>query len=131
MQMRNRLSDSSKSLIAHIQKHGPQGLNGLRPVLGVYESELHKRLRNLCVAGWLEKLPGAEQTWAIHSDAKPLIGTELAPKKGKKKVAPPKGDIPLPRQINVMQGTYNPPPFTPARAGCEQFLSIASLGLRC
>ncbi len=130
MSMRNRLSDSSKSLIAHIHKHGPQGLSGLRPILGIYESELHKRLRNLCVAGWLEKLPGTEKTWAIHSDAMPLIGTELAPQKGNKKVPPPKGEIPLPRQINVMQGTYEPPPFTPARPGCEQFLSIASLGLR-
>ena len=131
MQMNARLSESSKLLLTHIQKNGPQGLRGLLPILGVYESELKKRLRNLCIAGWLEKQHGTELIWNIPSDALPLLEAEQIPKKSKKKAQPPMGDMPLPRQVNVMQGTYAPAPFTPARAGCEQFLSIASLGQRC
>ena len=130
MHKTSRMSEHSKQVIAQIRKDGPQTLAQLRPLIGSYDSEICKRLRNLCTAGWLEKIEGAEPRWAIRSAAASLFEIGKAPTKAKK-VQPPMGDFPKPRQIDVMNTTYKPEPFTPPRAGSQAYQSIASHGQRC
>ena len=129
----SRISESSKQVIAQIRKLGPQTVAQLRPLIGGYDSDIRKRLRNLCTAGWLERIEGAEPSWGIRSSAMSLFETGKAPRKAQKvtRVEPEKGDFPLPRQIDVMNSTYEPEPFTPPRAGSTASQSIASRGLRC
>lgn len=52
MHKTSRMSEHSKQVIAQIHKDGPQTLAQLRPLVGGYDSEICKRLRNLCTAGW-------------------------------------------------------------------------------
>ena len=129
---KNRLSEDSKRLLAHIKANGPQTLAQLRPLTGENESNLNKRLRNLRTGGWLEVVEGAPVlSWNICSAAAPLFELGLAPKKPAKGEPKPMGEIPLPRQINVMAGHYVPAPFTPARQGSQNFSTIASRGVHC
>lgn len=128
---KSHIGEESKRLIAHIRKHGPQGLAALRPITGQADSELRKRLRNLCTSGWLVMEDGIECTWTIAVAAAPLFDLGLAPKKPSHDKPRPMGQMPLPRQINVMQGEYVPTPFTPARQGAMDFGAIASRGVRC
>ena len=130
MQKTSRMSESSKQVIAQIRKFGPQTLAQLRPLIGGYDSDIRKRLRNLCTAGWLEKIEGSEPSWGIRSAAAGLFETGKAPRKGQKSL-PPRGEFPKPRQIDVMNTTYKPEPFTPPRAGSQAYQSIASRGQRC
>ena len=129
---KNRLSEDSKHLLDHIKTHGPQTLGQLRPLTGEQEGNLIKRLRNLRIGGWLEIVDGAsEQRWNICSVAAPLFEKDRTagrPKKGQPK---PMGEMPLPRQVDVMNTTYKPEPFRPPRAGSMTSQSIASRGLRC
>lgn len=130
MQKTSRMSESSKQVIAQIRKFGPQTLAQLRPLVGGYDADIRKRLRNLCTAGWLEKMSGTEDSWGIRNAALPLIETGKAPRKGKKP-PPPMGEFPQPRQVDVMGTTYVPTPFTPPREGSLSYQSIASRGQRC
>ena len=128
---KNRLSVESKRLLEHMLANGPQNLFQLRPLTGELESDLIKRLRNLRTGGWLEVVEGtAALSWNICSDAAPLFELGLAPKRSK---CEPQsmGEMPLPRQINVMAGEYKPAPFTPARVGSLDFSAIASRGVHC
>ena len=126
----SRLSESSKQVIAQIRKLGPQTLAQLRPLIGDPDGEIRKRLCNLCTSGWLEKIEGAEPSWGIRSTAAGLFETGKAPRKAEK-TQPPMGEFPKPRQIDVMNTTYKPEPFTPPRAGSQAYQSIASRGQRC
>ena len=128
---KNRLSEYSKRLLEHIKTHGPQNLAQLRPVTGELESDLVKRLRNLRTGGWLEIVEGApELRWNICKGAAPLFEQGLVAK-GRKGEPKPMGDMPAPRQINVMEGRYEPTPFAPPRKGSLDFSAIASRGVRC
>lgn len=130
----SRLSESSRQVIALMRQQGPQTLAQLRPLIGVSDGEINKRLRNLCISGWLEKIDGPEPRWGICSAAAPLFETGKAPPKPSRKEPKPQpalGEFPLPRQVDVMRSTYKPAPFTPPRAGSQAYQSIASHGLRC
>ena len=128
---KNRLSEESKRLLAHILANGPQNLFQLRPLTGELESDLVKRLRNLRTGGWLELVDDRPQLcWGICKDAIPLFKQGLEPQRSKG-VPKPMGEMPAPRQINVMAGQYEPTPFTPPRKGSLDFSAIASRGLRC
>ncbi|MFS4550035.1 hypothetical protein [Comamonas resistens] len=128
---KNRLSEDSKRLLAHIKVNGPQTLQQLRPLTGENESNLIKRLRNLRTGGWLVVVDGAPVlSWNICAAAAPLFDQGLAAKRSKTE-SKPMGEMPLPRQIRVMDGHYVPTPFTPARSGSLDFSSIASRGVRC
>ena len=134
MRKTSRLSESSRQVIALMRQQGPLTLAQLRPLIGIADGEITKRLRNLCVSGWLEKIEGPELRWGICSAAAPLFDTGKAPRKPQRKEQKPKpelGEFPLPRQIDVMNSTYEPEPFTPPRAGSTASQSIASRGLRC
>ena len=129
---KNRLSEDSKRLLAHIKANGPQNLAQLRPLTGEVESDLVKRLRNLRTGGWLEVEEGApELSWNICSVAAPLFDLGLAPRRNGKDAPKPMGEMPERRQINVMEGEYKPIPFTPSRQGLMDFSAIASRGVRC
>ena len=129
---KNRLSEDSKRLLDHIKAHGPQNLAQLRPVTGELESDLVKRLRNLRTGGWLEIVEGApELRWNICSVAAPLFDLGLTPGRTGKGTPKLMGDMPARRQINVMEGKYEPKPFTPPRQGSLDFSAIASRGVRC
>ena len=129
---KNRLSEDSKRLLAHIKAHGPQNLAQLRPLTGEVESDLVKRLRNLRTGGWLEVEEGApELRWNICSVAAPLFDLGLAPRRNGKDAPKPMGEMPERRQINVMEGKYEPTPFAPPRKGSLDFSSIASRGVSC
>lgn len=129
---KNRLSEDSKRLLAHIKAHGPQNLAQLRPLTGEVESDLVKRLRNLRTGGWLEVEEGApELRWDICKAAVPLFEQGLAVQRSGKGLPKPMGEMPLPRQVNVMASQYKPAPFTPPRMGSLDFSSIASRGVSC
>lgn len=129
---KNRLSVESKRLLEHMLANGPQNLFQLRPLTGELESDLIKRLRNLRTGGWLEIEEGApELRWNICKAAVPLFEQGLAVQRSGKGLPKPMGEMPLPRQINVMSGQYKPAPFTPPRMGSLDFSSIASRGVSC
>lgn len=128
---KNRLSEDSKRLLAHILANGPQNLVQLRPLTGELESDLVKRLRNLRTGGWLEIVEGApELRWNICQGAIPLFEQGLVAK-GRKGEPKPMGEVAERRQINVMEGEYKTTPFTPPRKGSLDFSAIASRGVRC
>ena len=132
MLKKNRLSEDSKRLLAHIKDSGPQTLAQLRPLTGELESDLIKRLRNLRTGGWMEIAEDApELRWDICKAAIPLFELGLAAKRPGKGEPKPMGEIPLPRQINVMAGEYKPAAFTPPRQGSMDFHTIASRGVQC
>jgi len=129
---KNRLSEDSKRLLAHILKHGPQNLFQLRPVTGELEGDLVKRLRNLRTGGWLQLVDdGPQLCWGICKDAIPLFEQGLVAKRSRKGEPKPMGEMPKQRQINVMEGEYKTTPFTPPRKGSLDFRDIASRGVRC
>ena len=129
---KNRLSEDSKRLLDHIKAHGPQTLVQMRPLTGEQGGNLIKRLRNLRIGGWLEIVEGtSEQRWDICKAAVPLFEKGLTRKRSDKGAPKPMGEMPLPRQVDVMNTTYKPEPFTPPRAGSMTSQSIASRGLRC
>ena len=129
---KNRLSVESKRLLEHILANGPQNLFQLRPLTGEQEGDLVKRLRNLRTGGWLEIVDDKPQLcWNICQAAIPLFKQGLVAKKASKGEPKPMGDMPLPRQINVMAGQYEPAPFTPPRQGSMDFRAIASRGVHC
>ena len=132
MLKKNRLSEDSKRLLAHIKESGPQTLAQLRPLTGELESDLIKRLRNLRTGGWMEIAEDApELRWDICKAAIPLFELGLAAKRPGKGEPKPMGEMPLPRQINVMAGQYKPAAFTPPRQGSMDFRTIASRGVQC
>lgn len=132
MLKRNRLSEDSKRMLAHILAHGPQTLSQLRPLTGEQEGNLIKRLRNLRIGGWLEIVEGEQgQRWDICSAAASLFEKDRTPGRPKKDSPKPMGEMPLPRQINVMVGRYEPTPFTPHRQGSMDYRTIASRGVQC
>lgn len=129
---KNRLSVESKRLLEHLLANGPQNLFQLGSVASEPESDLVKRLRNLRTGGWLELVDDQPQLcWNIRKDAIPLFKQGLSARK--RDAGEPKlmGLMPLPRQINVMAGRYEPAPFTPPRKGSLDFSAIASHGVRC
>ena len=129
---KNRLSVESKRLLEHMLANGPQNLFQLRPLTGEVESDLIKRLRNLRTGGWLEVVDDRPQLcWNICKAAIPLFQQGLAAKRASKSEPKPMGEMPLPRQVNVMAGQYKPAPFTPPRMGSLDFSSIASRGVSC
>ena len=69
MRKTSRLSESSRQVIALMRQQGPLTLAQLRPLIGIADGEITKRLRNLCVSGWLEKIEGPELRWGICSAA--------------------------------------------------------------
>ena len=132
MLKRNRLSVESKRLLERMVANGPQNLSQLRPLTGELESDLIKRLRNLRTGGWLEVVDdGPQLRWNICKAAIPLFEQGLVAKHASKGEPKPMGEMPLPRQINVMAGQYKPAPFTPPRMGSLDFSSIASRGVSC
>ena len=129
---KNRLSVESKRLLEHMLANGPQNLFQLRPLTGEVESDLIKRLRNLRTGGWLEVVDDRPQLcWNICKAAIPLFQQGLVAKRPSKSEPKPMGEMPLPRQVNVMAGQYKPAPFTPPRMGSLDFSSIASRGVSC
>lgn len=129
---KNRLSVESKRLLEHILANGPQNLFQLGSVTGELESDLVKRLRNLRTGGWLELVDDQPQLcWNIRKDAIALFKQGLSARRPDKGEPKPMGLMPLPRQVNVMAGLYQPAPFTPPRMGSMDFSAIASRGVRC
>ena len=129
---KNRLSAESKRLLEHILANGPQNLFQLGSVTGELERGLVKRLRNLRTGGWLELVDDQPQLcWNIRKDAIPLFKQGLTARKRSTGEPKPMGQMPLPRQINVMAGRYEPAPFTSPRKGSLDFRGIASHGVRC
>ena len=129
---KNRLSVESKRLLEHILANGPQNLFQLRPLTGELESDLVKRLRNLRTGGWLELVEDRPQLcWDICKAAIPFFEKGLVALHASKGQPKPMGEMPKPRQINVMAGRYESAPFTPPRQGSMDFRAIASRGVRC
>ena len=129
---KNRLSVESKRLLEHILANGPQNLFQLRPLTGELEGDLVKRLRNLRTGGWLEIVDDKPQLcWDICKAAIPFFQKGQVAKHASKGQPKPMGEMPLPRQINVMEGRYESAPFTPPRQGSMDFRAIASRGVRC
>ena len=128
MSRKPTLCKQSAAVVAHLKQHGAATLDELLPHFADEgRSKLRKRLSNLVDGNWLDIAWDARgaMLWLVAPRARTALPTlpQAAPR------APP-GEVP-PRRINVMQGTYVPPPMTPARPGALDFQRYASRGFRC
>ena len=128
MSRKPTLCKQSAAVVAHLKQHGAATLDELLPHFADEgRSKLRKRLSNLYDGNWLDIAWDARgaMLWLVAPRARTALPTlpQAAPS------APPV--LVPPRRINVMQGTYVPPPMTPARPGALDFQRYASRGFRC
>lgn len=128
MSRKPTLCKQSAAVVAHLKQHGAATLDELLPHFADDgRSKLRKRLSNLVDGNWLDIAWDARgaMLWLVAPRARTALPTlpQAAPS------APPV--LVPPRRINVMQGTYVPPPMTPARPGALDFQRYASRGFRC
>jgi hypothetical protein len=128
MSRKPTLCKQSAAVVAHLKQHGAATLDELLPHFADEgRSKLRKRLSNLVDGNWLDIAWDASgaMLWLVAPRARTALPTlpQAAPS------APPV--LVPPRRINVMQGTYVPPPMTPARPGALDFQRYASRGFRC
>ena len=127
MTRKSTLSPESAAIVSHLKQHGAATLDTL---LGHFPAEgrskLHKRLSNLYDGNWLDIAWAAdgEMLWLVAPRARaaqPALPT----------CASHAPTLVPPRQINVMAGTYTPPPMAAARPGALDFQRVGSHGHRC
>lgn len=128
MSRKPTLCKQSAAVVAHLKQHGAATLDELLPHFADEgRSKLRKRLSNLVDGNWLDIAWDARgaMLWLVAPRARTALPAlpQAAPS------APPV--LVPPRRINVMQGTYVPPPMTPARPGALDFQRYASRGFRC
>ena len=128
MSRKPTLCKQSAAVVAHLKQHGAATLDELLPHFADEgRSKLRKRLSNLVDGNWLDIAWDARgaMLWLVAPRARTALPTlpQAAPS------VPPV--LVPPRRINVMQGTYVPPPMTPARPGALDFQRYASRGFRC
>lgn len=128
MSRKPTLCKQSAAVVAHLKQHGAATLDELLPHFADEgRSKLRKRLSNLVDGNWLDIAWDASgaMLWLVAPRARTALPAlpQAAPS------APPV--LVPPRRINVMQGTYVPPPMTPARPGALDFQRYASRGFRC
>ena len=128
MSRKPTLCKQSAAVVAHLKQHGAATLDELLPHFADEgRSKLRKRLSNLVDGNWLDIAWDARgaMLWLVAPRARTALPTlpQATPS------APPV--LVPPRRINVMQGTYVPPPMTPARPGALDFQRYASRGFRC
>ena len=128
MSRKPTLCKQSAAVVAHLKQHGAATLDELLPHFADEgRSKLRKRLSNLVDGNWLDIAWDARgaMLWLVAPRARTALPAlpQAAPS------APPV--LVPPRRINVMQGTYVPPPMTPARPGALDFQRYASHGFRC
>lgn len=111
----NLLRDRGAATLAELRPHLPAD---------AYQGQLLKRLSNMADRGWLlqEWSSDGERLWLIAPSARAALP---------KPPAPAALVLVPPRRINVMVGTYTPPPMAPARPGALDYQRCASQGVRC
>ncbi|MCK6414406.1 MAG: hypothetical protein L6Q63_02425 [Giesbergeria sp.] len=134
MSRKPTLCKQSAAVVAHLKQHGAATLDELLPHFADEgRSKLRKRLSNLVDGNWLDIAWDASgaMLWLVAPRARTALPTlpPSAPSAPSVPSAPPV--LVPPRRINVMQGTYVPPPMTPARPGALDFQRYASRGFRC
>jgi len=128
------LCAQSAAVVARLVRFGPATLDELADVFPQEDrSLLRKRLSNLCDGNWLDIAFTANggMLWLVAPRARARAALVTLPER--QQAATPSAPPVLvpPRRINVMQGTYTPPPMTPARPGALDFQRCASRGFRC
>ena len=128
MSRKPTLCKQSAAVVAHLKQHGAATLDELLPHFADEgRSKLRKRLSNLVDGNWLDIAWDARgaMLWLVAPRARTALPTlpQAAPS------APPV--LVPPRRINVMVGTYTPPPMAPARPGALDYQRCASQGVRC
>ena len=125
------LCKQSAAVVAHLKQHGAATLDELLPHFADEgRSKLRKRLSNLVDGNWLDIAWDARgaMLWLVAPRARTALPT--LPQAAPSVPSAPPVLVP-PRRINVMHGTYVPPPMTPARPGALDFQRYASRGFRC
>ena len=128
MSRKPTLCKQSAAVVAHLKQHGAATLDELLPHFADEgRSKLRKRLSNLVDGNWLDIAWDARgaMLWLVAPRARTALPTLPQATPSASPVLVP------PRRINVMQGTYVPPPMTPARPGALDFQRYASRGFRC
>ena len=131
MSRKPTLCKQSAAVVAHLKQHGAATLDELLPHFADEgRSKLRKRLSNLVDGNWLDIAWDARgaMLWLVAPRARAALPT-LPPSAPSAPSAPPV--LVPPRRINVMQGTYVPPPMAPARPGALDYQRCASQGVRC
>ena len=131
MSRKPTLCKQSAAVVAHLKQHGAATLDELLPHFADEgRSKLRKRLSNLVDGNWLDIAWDARgaMLWLVAPRARTALPT--LPQAAPSTPSAPPVLVP-PRRINVMQGTYVPPPMTPARPGALDFQRYASRGFRC
>ena len=127
MSRKPTLCKQSAAVVAHLKQHGAATLDELLPHFADEgRSKLRKRLSNLYDGNWLDIAWAAdgEMLWLVAPRARaaqPALPT----------CASHAPTLVPPRQINVMAGTYTPPPMAAARPGALDFQRVGSHGHRC
>ena len=127
MSRKPTLCKQSAAVVAHLKQHGAATLDELLPHFADDgRSKLRKRLSNLVDGNWLDIAWAAdgEMLWLVAPRARaaqPALPT----------CASHAPTLVPPRQINVMAGTYTPPPMAAARPGALDFQRVGSVGFRC
>ena len=127
MSRKPTLCKQSAAVVAHLKQHGAATLDELLPHFADEgRSKLRKRLSNLYDGNWLDIAWAAdgEMLWLVAPRARaaqPALPT----------CASHAPTLVPPRQINVMAGTYTPPPMAAARPGALDFQRVRSHGHRC
>ncbi len=125
----SKLSPASKAIAEHLHQHGPASLDELLehfPAEG--RGALRRRLNNMLECLWLDISWDAAGKVLWHFAARARVPRAAQPQ-GTPPV--PQGLLVPPRRINVMVGTYTPPPMAPARPGALDYQRCASQGVRC
>lgn len=131
MSRKPTLCKQSAAVVAHLKQHGAATLDELLPHFADEgRSKLRKRLSNLVDGNWLDIAWDARgaMLWLVAPRARTALPT--LPQATPSAPSAPPVLVP-PRRINVMQGTYVPPPMAPARPGALDFQRYASRGFRC
>jgi hypothetical protein len=131
MTRKSTLSVESAAVINHLKSNGSCTAAALLPHFrDMTRPVLLKRLGNLVALGWLDFTwnDAGDKSWYVRSSARTIaVRTNTA-------APPPPGlqmHIAGPRCINVMVGTYTPPPGPSLRAGSMDFRTCPSVGYRC
>lgn len=127
MSRKSSLAPESQAVITLLRERGPSSLAELLnhfPAGG--RSGLRKRLSNLCDGNWIDIAWNAdgEMLWLVAPRARAALPKPPQPASTPPVLVPP-------RRINVMAGTYRPPPLTPTRPGALDYQRCASHGVRC
>ena len=127
MSRKPTIGPQSVAVVEHLKLHGASTLEELRVHFGAEgRGRFAQRLSNLVYGNWLDISYAAngDMLYLVAPRARAALPKAQAPASAPPVLVPP-------RRINVMVGTYTPPPMAPARPGALDYQRCASQGVRC